>query len=131
MPPEIRNKIMYFAFVGRRLSGSTASSGTATGTVTATEKWFHTRLSQRRRPALRRRSSQPESPSADTDTLNNCRQVCKDWNEMIKRSVWKKPNKEWGIITKSMIERYWIHQRYPFDKMIAHAKSLGKRKKNK
>ena len=68
----------------------------------------------------------------DTVTLANCRKVCREWNEMIKRSVWKKPNKDWGIITKSMIERYWIYSRgYPSDKMIAHAKSLGKRKKNK
>ena len=128
MPPEIRNKIMYFAFVGRRLSGSTAtaSSGTATGAVTA---WLHSRLSQRRRPALRWMSSQPESPSADTDTLNNCRKVCKDWNEMIKRSVWQKPTKEWGIITKCMIEKSWVPGSFPTDKMILHAKALGKNRK--
>ena len=131
LPPEIRNKIMYFAFVGRRLSGSTASSGTATGTVTATVRRvrFHPRLSERRRPALRRRSSQPESPSADTDTLNNCRKVCKDWNEMIKRSVWQKPTKEWGIITKCMIEKSWVPGSFPSDKMILHAKALGKNRK--
>ena len=49
---------------------------------------------------------------------------------MIKRSVWKKPNKEWGIITKSMIEKNWVLRFpptwVPTDKMIAHAKSLGK-----
>ena len=72
----------------------------------------------------------------DTETLNNCRKVCREWNEMIKRSVWKKPNKEWGIITKSMIERNWalvlrVPESFPSDKMIAHAKSLGKSKNNK
>ena len=127
LPPEIRNKIMYFAFGGRRLSGSTATASSET--VTATEKWLHTRLSQRRRPALRRRSSQPESPSADTDTLNNCRKVCKDWNEMIKRSVWQNPTKEWGIITKCMIEKSWVPGSFPSDKMILHAKALGKNRK--
>ena len=74
----------------------------------------------------------------DTVTLANCRKVCREWNEMIKRSVWKKPNKEWGIITKSMIEKNWalgfpptwVHGSFPSDKMIAHAKYLGKRKKN-
>ena len=29
---------------------------------------------------------------------------------MIKRNVWKKPIKEWGIITKSMIEKNWAQQ---------------------
>ena len=135
LPPEIRNKIMYFAFVGRRLSGSTAtaSSGTTTGTVTATVRRvrLHSRLSQRERmrTALRRRSSRPESPSADTDTLNNCRKVCKDWNEMIKRSIWQKPTKEWGIITKCMIEKSWVPGSFPSDKMILHAKALGKNRK--
>ena len=70
----------------------------------------------------------------DTDTLNNCIKVCREWNEMIKSSVWKKPNKEWGIITKSMIEKNWalgspptwVLGSFPSDKMIAHAKSLGK-----
>ena len=68
---------------------------------------------------------------SDTDTLENCRKVCREWNEMIKRSVWKKPNKEWGIITKSMIEKKWVFQSFPSNKMVAHAKSLGKRNKNK
>ena len=29
---------------------------------------------------------------------------------MIKRNVWKKPIKEWGIITKSMIEKNGAQQ---------------------
>ena len=67
-----------------------------------------------------------ESP--DTDTLDNCRQVCREWNVMIKRSVWQKPNKEWGTITKSMIEKHWSLDpgSFPSDKMISHAKGLGK-----
>ena len=70
--------------------------------------------------------------SADTDTLDNCRKVCRDWNVMIWRSVWKKPNKEWGIITKSMIEKNWYLDPgfLPSDKMISHVKGLGKSKKN-
>ena len=70
-----------------------------------------------------------ESP--DTDTLDNCREVCRDWNEMIKRSVWQKPNKKWGIITKSMIEKNWslAPGSLPSDKMIFHAKGLGESNK--
>ena len=67
----------------------------------------------------------PEGP--DIDTLDNCRKVCREWNVMIKRSVWQKPNKEWGIITKKMIEKNWIHVftlSFPSDKMISHAKEL-------
>ena len=65
-----------------------------------------------------------ESP--DTNTLDNCRQVCREWNEMIKRSVWQKPNKEWGIITKCMIEKNWslVPGSFPSDKMISHVKGL-------
>ena len=71
-----------------------------------------------------------ESP--DTDTLDNCRQVCREWNVMIKRSVWQKPNKEWGIITKSMIEKKWScpSGSLPSDKMISHVKGLGKKKES-
>ena len=45
---------------------------------------------------------------------------------MIKGSVWQNPNKEWGIITKSMIERNWslVPGCLPSDKMISHAKEL-------
>ena len=71
----------------------------------------------------------------DTDTLDNCRQVCRDWNKMIWRNVWKKPTKEWGIITKSMIDKHWslvhlddddsmVPGSLPSDKMISHAKRL-------
>ena len=70
-----------------------------------------------------------ESP--ETESLENCRKVCREWNEMIKSFVWKKPNKEWGIITKSMIEKNWVPQSFPSDTMIAHAKKLGKSQKKK
>ena len=126
LPPEIRNKILYFAFVGRCLSGSTASSGTETGAEAAVTACLLSRLAQCLGGRL---LSQPESPSADTDTLNNCRKVCKDWNKMIKRSVWQKPTKEWGIITKCMIEKSWVPGSFPTDKMILHAKALGKNRK--
>merc|ERR1719480_636876 len=45
---------------------------------------------------------------------------------MIKRCVWQKPNKKWGIITKSMIEKNWslVSGCLPSDKMIFHAKDL-------
>ena len=64
-----------------------------------------------------------EGLDADVDTLDSCRKVCSDWNEIIKR------NKEWGITTKSMIENNWaqpgVPESFPSDKMIASAKALG------
>ena len=85
--PEILNRILYFAFIGK------------------------------------------DDP--DIETLDNCRKVCREWNEMIKRSVWLYPTKEWGIITKSMIEKNWSWRSLPSDKMISHAKGLGKSKRGK
>ena len=85
LPPELTEKIMYFAFFDGQ-----------------------------------------ESP--DTETLDNCRKVCWAWSEIIKR------NKEWGNITKSMIEKNWaqpgVPESFPSDKMIVHAKALGKSKDN-
>ncbi len=65
-----------------------------------------------------------ESP--DTDTLDNCRKVCRDWNETIKRCVWENPNKEWAIITKGIIEKNWSLDPgcFPSDRMLSHAKRL-------
>ena len=64
----------------------------------------------------------------DIETLDSCREVCGAWSEIIKR------NKEWGNITKSMIEKNWAQHRvrksFPSDKMIVHAKALGKSKDN-
>ena len=61
----------------------------------------------------------------DTDTLDSCRLVCKEWHEMIKRCVWLSPNKKWGIITMAMMEKNWCRGgSYPSDKMISHAKDL-------
>ena len=58
-------------------------------------------------------------------TLDYCRLVCRDWNEIIKRSVWQSPTKEWGAITKAMIENRWgVDRCYPSHKMISHAKDL-------
>ena len=60
-------------------------------------------------------------------TLDYCRWVCRDWNEIIKRSVWQSPTKEWGVITKAMIEKSkpWVWGGfYPSHKMISHAKDL-------
>merc|ERR1740128_1142632 len=58
--------------------------------------------------------------SPDIDTLDNCRKVCKEWNEIIKRSVWLRPNKKWGIITKSMIEQKWVPENFPRSKKILY-----------
>merc|ERR1712049_38175 len=45
-----------------------------------------------------------------------------------------KRNKEWGIITKNIIEENWAQRRvpesFPSDKMIASAEALGKSKDN-
>ena len=106
LPPEIWNKILYFAF----------------------------------------------SAQEGLDTLDNCRMVCSEWNEIIKRNVWLSPSKEWGVITKRMIEEKWVPRHcqqenrnsseyeckcpfyrctgsprsFPSDYMISHAKALGK-----
>ncbi len=66
--------------------------------------------------------------SSDTVTLDNCREVCKEWNEMIKRSLWK-PNKYWGIITKRMIEKNWSQnpQWLPSEAKILYIKNLETR----
>ena len=91
LPSEIWNKIryMYHFFIGEE------SPDTVT-VMLPPEIWnkilYHAFIGQ-------------EGP--DIDTLDKCRQVCREWNEMIKRSVWQKPNKEWGIITKCMIEKNW------------------------
>ena len=72
--------------------------------------------------------------SPDTDSLDSCRKVCRTWNEMIKRKVWLKPTKEWGIITLSMIEKNWakswVPASFPSNKMIVHAEALGKSNDN-
>ena len=56
--------------------------------------------------------------------LYKCRRVCRDWNEIIKKNVWKSPNKKWGLITKAMIEDRWVAGSYLSHKMISHAKDL-------
>ena len=66
--------------------------------------------------------------SSDTVTLDNCREVCKEWNELIKRSLWK-PNKDWGIITKRMIEKKWSQnpEWLPSEDKILYIKNLENR----
>ena len=72
--------------------------------------------------------------SVDLQTLDNCRKVCKTWKAIIESSVWPSPTKEWGIITKSMIEKNWaqrwVPKSFPTNKMIVHAKALGESKDN-
>ena len=74
----------------------------------------------------------------DTKTLIKCRRVSKGWSEMIKTNVWLSPSKEWGVITKAMINRTWFRvygifpvvdagSLYPSHQMISHAKALETR----
>ena len=35
----------------------------------------------------------------DIDTLASCRRVCREWSQIIKRSVWQRPNKAHGSRT--------------------------------
>ena len=89
-----------------------------------------------------------EQESIDLKTLNNCRKVCKTWKDIIESSVWPSPTKEWGIITKSLIEKKWVPDKigprmacwelqhvwnsgyFPSDNLISRAISLGKIKKD-
>ena len=84
----------------------------------------------------------------DLQTLDYCRKVCKTWKDIIEGSVWPSPTKEWGIITKSLIERKWVPEKigprmacwelqhiwdpgyFPSDNLISRAISLGKIKKD-
>ena len=94
LPPELTEKIIYSAFIGRE------SPDVET----------------------------PDVETLDVETLDSCRKVCGAWNEIIKG------NKEWRIISQSMIERNWAQHRvpesFPSNKMIVHAKALGKSKDN-
>jgi len=62
---------------------------------------------------------QPSEP-----TFNYCRWTCKEWNQIIKGSVWQSPTKEWGKITKALIEKRWVFGSYPSHAMMSHAKDL-------
>ena len=61
------------------------------------------------------------------EDLDNCRLVCRTWNEIIMNKIWENPTKKWGAIIQSRIERCWDYQEYyPSDKLISKAKFLGK-----
>ena len=61
------------------------------------------------------------------ESLDNCRQVCKAWNDMIMNKIWENPTKQWGIVIQKRIERSWDDQNnLPSDEKISRAKLLGK-----
>ena len=63
------------------------------------------------------------------EDLDNCRLVCRTWNEMIMNKIWENPTKKWGTIIQRRIERIWERQDYyPSDDVIYQAKLLGKYK---
>ena len=99
LPPELTEKIIYSAFIGRE------SPDVETLDVETLDV-----------------------ETLDVETLDSCRKVCGAWNEIIKG------NKEWRIITQSMIERNWAQHRvpesFPSNKMIVHAEALGKSNDN-
>ena len=59
--------------------------------------------------------------------LDNCRLVCRTWNEMIMNMIWENPTKKWGTIMQRRIQGSWEDKNYyPSDKQISWAKLLGK-----
>ena len=59
--------------------------------------------------------------------LDNCRLVCRTWNEMIMNKIWENPTKKWGTIIQRRIERIWEDKDYyPSDDKISQAKLLSK-----
>ena len=64
--------------------------------------------------------------------LDNCRLVCRTWNEVIMNMIWENPTKKWGTIIQRRIERSWDNEDYyPSDEKISQAKLLGKHKSQK
>ena len=57
------------------------------------------------------------------ESLHQCRQVCKTWNEKILRDIWDSQSKK--RIMKERIERSWGPGMLPSDEEISHAKWLG------
>ena len=45
--------------------------------------------------------------STSSESIDICRLVCRDWNEKIMSSLWKKPTKKWGAIIGSRFEGSW------------------------
>ena len=63
------------------------------------------------------------------EDLDNCRLVCRTWNEMIMNKIWENPTKKWGTIIQRRIERSWGNKNYyPSYEKITQAKLLGKHK---
>ena len=63
------------------------------------------------------------------EDLDNCRLVCRTWNEMIMNKIWESPTKKWGTIIQRRIESSWgwgNQDYYPSDEKISWAKLLGK-----
>ena len=61
------------------------------------------------------------------EDLDNCRLVCRTWNEMIMNMIWENPTKKWGTIIQRRIERSWEDKDYyPSDEKISQAKLLSK-----
>ena len=59
--------------------------------------------------------------------LDNCRLVCRTWNEMIMNKIWENPTKQWGTIIQRRIQKSWEDRYYyPSDEKISQAKLLGK-----
>ena len=59
--------------------------------------------------------------------LDNCRLVCRTWNEMIMNKIWENPTKRWGTIIQRRIKRSWKNKDYyPSDEKISQAKLFGK-----
>ena len=57
------------------------------------------------------------------ESLYQCRQVCKTWNEKILRDIWDSQSKK--RIMKERIERSWGPGMFPSHEQISHAKWLG------
>ena len=41
------------------------------------------------------------------ESLETCRQVCREWNQKIMNSLWEKPTKKWGAIIGRRFEKSW------------------------
>ena len=88
--------------------------------TTMTEDEFNTKLPLE----IRRKIIYYDIIGRDEPTLDYCQWVCKEWNLLIKRSVWQSPTKEWGVITKAIIETWVLGGFYPSHQTISHAKDL-------
>ena len=83
--------------------------------------------------------------------LDNCRKVCRTWNDMIMNKIWVNPTKRWGTIIQRRMVKSWRvgledwsfssldygplhlellknHDRFPSYEKISKAKLLGKHK---